>query len=126
MRTFFGVNWENPQLYHLVLNTGCVPVDTCIRVVRLLTDDPAFEANATSHGLLADKLIEARVQTVLSTSGTGIESGINIAVTAGHVVLSGVAGPGGELANVLAMIRNIDGVKDVDNRLRRNVANYGV
>ncbi len=23
MRGFFGVNWEDPLLYHVVLNTGC-------------------------------------------------------------------------------------------------------
>jgi hypothetical protein len=25
MRGFFRVNWEDPQLYHVVLNTGSVP-----------------------------------------------------------------------------------------------------
>jgi hypothetical protein len=26
MRSFFGVDWQNPLIYHLVLNTGTYPL----------------------------------------------------------------------------------------------------
>ena len=128
MRGFFGVNWENPQLYHVSLNTGCVPVDTCVRVVRLLTDDPAFTENEGSRGILADKLIEARTYAVLKVlaSDSGIGFGANVAVTAGRVVLSGHIGPGGDLDDAITKIRRIDGVKDVDNRIQRVAQHFGV
>lgn len=128
MRGFFGVNWENPQLYHVVLNTGCVPVDTCVRMVRLLTDDPAFAETEESRGVLADKLIQARVQAILRafTSDLAMGSGTDVAVTAGRVVLTGVVGPGGDLGDMVAKLRRIDGVKDVDNRIHRAAPSFGI
>ncbi len=117
MRGFFGVNWESPELYHLVLNTGCVPVDTCVRAVRLLADDPAFAESEGSRGELADKLIDARVRTVLSEMVVGTSP--NIAVSSGRVTLSGVLSAGGDLAGAVDKIRGIEGVKDVDNKVLR-------
>ena len=128
MKTFFGVHWENSQLYHLVLNTGVVPIDTCARLVRLLTDDPAFEATETSRSVLTDKLIESRVRTVLldCASETGIGGGPGVAVIAGRVTLSGVIGPADNLALALTKIRQIDGVKEVNDEVRRAAQFYGV
>ena len=37
IRGFFGVNWEDPQLYHIVLNTGSVPVEVLWRSARVST-----------------------------------------------------------------------------------------
>lgn len=117
MRGFFGVNWENPLLYHIVLNTAGVPVDTCVRTVRLLTDDPAFQENEASRALLADKLIETRVRTVVEEHSIG--SGLDIAVDKGNLTLSGVVGQGDNLFSAIEKMRQIDGVKGVDNKVHR-------
>jgi cytidylate kinase len=127
MRGFFRVSWQDPQLYHLVLNTGSVPVETCVRVVRLLTDDPAFQETEASRAILADKLIETRVRTALGAlaSERTIGTGLNIVVTAGKVTLSGVIGQGGDLASTVDKVRQIEGVKDVENNVQR-LPPYGV
>lgn len=127
MRGFFRVNWEDPQLYHVVLNTGSVPVDTCVRIVRLLTDEPAFQESESSRTVLADKLIQTRARALLGTLSEGaIGAGVDVAVTAGKVTLSGVIGQGGDLAGAVEKIRRIDGVKDVENNVRRAPIGSGV
>ena len=128
MRGFFRVNWEDPQLYHVVLNTGSVPVDTCVRIVRLLADDPAFQESDTSRAVLADKLIQTRARTVLGalTSERTIGTGLDVAVTAGKVTLSGVIGQGVDLASAVDKIRQIDGVKDVENNVHRTPIGSGI
>src|SRR5256886_3237670 len=128
MRGFFRVNWEDPQLYHVVLNTGSVPVDTCVRIVRLLTDDPAFQESEASRAILADKLIQTRARTVLGalTSESAIGLGLDVAVSAGKVTLSGVIGQGGDLASAVDRIRQIDGVKDVENNVHRAPIGSGI
>jgi cytidylate kinase len=128
MKGFFRVNWEDPQLYHVVLNTGCVPVDACVRIVRLLTDDPAFQESEGSRAVLADKLIQARARTVLDAitiEGT-IGSRLDIVVAAGKVTLSGVINQGGELANAIDKIRQIEGVKGVEDKVVRAPRASGV
>ncbi|NJO32215.1 MAG: cytidylate kinase-like family protein [Rhodospirillales bacterium] len=128
MQSFFGVNWENPQLYHVVLNTGCVPVDTCVRAVRLLTDDPAFQENEASRAVLTDKLIQARALTILDTLVPERSSGrgLDIAVAGAKVTLTGIVIGDGDLASAIDKIREIEGVKDVDNKVHRVVRNYAV
>ena len=127
MRSFFGVNWENPQLYHVALNTGSVPVDTCVRIVRLLADDPAFQESGASRAALDDKLIEVRTRAVLdaSVSDKSISRSVDIAVAGGRVTLSGVLMQSGDLEGAVEKMRQIEGVTGVANNVHR-VVNYGV
>jgi cytidylate kinase len=128
MRGFFRVNWEDPQLYHIVLNTGSVPVETCVRTVRLLADDPAFQESEASRAVLADKLIQTRARAVLGAlaSESTIGLGVDVAVNAGKVTLSGVISQGRDLAEAVDKIRQIDGVKDIENNVHRAPTGSGI
>src|SRR5437764_1045503 len=89
---------------HRYLEGGAsVPVDTCVRIVRLLTDDPAFQESETSRAVLTDRLILTRSRSVLEAlrSERNIGTGVEVAVTAGKVTLSGVIGQGGDLASAI-------------------------
>ena len=110
------------------LNTGCVPIDTCVRVIRLLTDDPVFAESEASRGVLADKLIEARARAILKSVAGNLALGgaVDVAVAGGRVVLSGAAAQGETIAELVGRIRAIDGVKDVDNQVRSVSPSYGV
>ena len=81
MRGFFGVNWEDPQLYHVVLNTGSVPADACVSIVRLLAERPEFQETEETRSVLADKLVESRVRAAL---GDAFATPIAIAVAKGR------------------------------------------
>ena len=120
VRSFFGVDWQNPLLYHLVLNTAIVPIDTCVKMVRLLAERPEFQETDETRSMLADKLVESRVRAAL---GTNSSSPITISVVKGKVTLTGTTmGPTG---NVEQLVRDIPGVTEVENRvvaLRSGVA----
>jgi cytidylate kinase len=126
MKGSFRVNWEDPQLYHVVLNTGSVPVDTCVRAVRLLTDDPAFQQTESSRAVLGDRLILARVRTLLDTlaSDGAVGTGLDIGVAAGTVTLSGVLSQGGDLAGAIEKIRQIEGVRAIQSNVVRTPSTY--
>jgi cytidylate kinase len=128
MKGVFRVGWEDPQLYHVVLNTGSVPVDTCVRMVRLLTDDPAFREGDASRAVLADKLIQARVRTVLDALAIEVisGSGLDVAVDAGQVTMTGIINQSVDLARAIDKIRQIEGVKDVQNRTIHGPSTSGV
>ena len=115
-RRFFNGNWEDPQHYHIVLNTGSIPPDTCVRSIRLLTDDPAFQETETAHAIFADKLIERRLSTLI-TRMFGAHANININVTGGDVVLDGTADFNHHLADVVKACRGVPGVKAVANNI---------
>jgi cytidylate kinase len=112
MRGFFGVNWEDPQLYHVVLNTGAVPVDACVSIVRLLAERPEFQETEETRSVLADKLMESRVRTAL---GDAFATPITIKVAMGKVTLTGTTMS--PVGNVEELVRSVPGVTEVENRI---------
>ncbi len=115
----FGVDWEDPVLYHLVLNTESVPVETCVRTVRLLTDDPAFQETEATRAALRDKLLEWSIRSTLAEAypaGAGIHN-IDVAARDGLIILSGTVGHP-QLAKAVAQtVGGLPGVTEVENRL---------
>jgi hypothetical protein len=112
IRGFFSVNWEDPLLYHVVLNTGSVPVDACVSIVRLLAERPEFQETEETRSLLADKLMESRVRAAL---GDAFGTPITIKAANGKVTLMGsTMGP---IGNVEEVVRAIPGVTEVENRI---------
>jgi hypothetical protein len=112
VRSFFGVDWQNPLLYHLVLNTAMVPIETCVKMVRLLAERPEFQETEDTRSTLADKLIESRVRAAL---GDGSSLPITISVVKGKVSLTGTMV--GSIGNVEQLVRDVPGVTEVENRV---------
>jgi cytidylate kinase len=112
IRGFFGVNWEDPQLYHVVLNTGSVPVEGCVSIVRLLAERPEFQETEETRAKLADKLIESRVRAAISGGSSSL---ITITVSKGTVTLTGTTMS--PIANVEELVKAIPGVSEVENRI---------
>ena len=119
MRGAFAVEWQDALLYHAVLNTESVPVSTCVRTVRLLADEPAFQETDATRSALMDKLIEWKIRATLAErhgASAGL-SNVDVAVRDGAVILAGtVAHP--QLAAVMAQAaQEIPGVTEVESRL---------
>jgi cytidylate kinase len=112
VRGFFGVDWQNPLLYHLVVNTSGVPIETCVKIVRLLAERPEFQDTEETRSALADKLIESRVRAAL---GDAFTTPVSISVVKGKVTLTGTTlSPVG---NIEELVRAIPGVTEVENRI---------
>jgi cytidylate kinase len=128
MRGGFGVNWQDPLLYHAVLNTGSIPIDTCVRTVRLLADDPSFQESDASRSVVVDRLIQARVRNVLDALASDVATGrgLDIAVTGGKVTLQGMVDPAVDLDGAVTKVREIDGVRDVETNVQREPRSLGV
>ncbi|NNE22202.1 MAG: BON domain-containing protein [Rhizobiales bacterium] len=118
-RKFFDADWEDPVNYHMVLNTGEVPVEACIDQVRLMTENPVFATNETSRAVIADKIIEARIRAALDADAViGIHGrSFDIEVNDGRVMLSGYASNQGQIDSVAGMLGKMDGVIDVQNEI---------
>ena len=107
-----GVDWQNPLIYHLVLNTGSIPIETCVTIVRLLAERPEFQETEETRSVLADKLVESRVRAAL---GDAFATPVDIRVEKGKVTLTGTTM--GPIGNVEEVVRSVPGVTDVVNRV---------
>ncbi len=116
--SFFGIDWENPIHYHLVINTEQVPITVSVRALRLLTDDAAFRESAATRSALADKLVEWRIRTALAErDGNASTSRLEVDVKNGFVILSGTAMHAGVATIAEQIVRDIPGVDDVETRI---------
>jgi cytidylate kinase len=124
----FGQDWRSPYSYDIVLNTGRVPIDACVRQIRLLADCPVYEATEQSRSKLNDKLIEARVRTIVHANWPDMPfgSGLSINVSEGVVTLTGVTAGSKNVSPTIEEIMEIDGVSSVKNEVLVARQGYGV
>ena len=114
----FDVDWESPLLYHAVFNTESVPVATCVRAVRLLADDPAFQETDATRAALRDKLLEWNVRSALADRHAGARLvSIDVATKDGIVILSGTVSHPQFATAVVQTVRDVPGVADVVSRI---------
>jgi cytidylate kinase len=117
LQVAYGVDWEDPLLYDMVLNTDRNSIETCVKLVRDLVECPEFRETETSRAILNDKTMEAHIRVKLSerfTIGTGV-SGVEATVSDGRVVLSGTAIHTTLAADAGSIASAIAGVKAVEN-----------
>ncbi|NKB57398.1 MAG: BON domain-containing protein [Alphaproteobacteria bacterium] len=124
----FNADWRRPENYDIVLNTGFVSVASCVSVIQQLASSPAYKETPSSRGNLIDKVIEAEVRKILDAFApdTPYGSGIDISVSKGKVVLSGVVGGTGSINGAIGRIQKIDGVTDIEDNVAFVPVNSGV
>lgn len=115
----FDGNWRDAENYDVVLNTGFLPVETCVAQLKAIAVSGLYEENELSRRLLADKSIEAEVRRLLDAyaADSNFGSGLNVGVTDGVVTLSGVINGPRNLAGTIEKVRNLKGVTAVHNNV---------
>ncbi len=116
---FFGLDWKNPLIYNIVLNTGSMPIRTCVATLTQLAADPAFQETAETRAALNDKLLEWQVRNAL-VGRQLIDFGgasVDVAVTGGAVVLTGSCYAIELKAAITKIVRDMPGVTGVEDRI---------
>ena len=119
MQQFFDTDWRDPVNYHIVLNTGALPVEACIDQVRLLTQNEMFVPSEASRAVIDDKILETSIRTSLDESERAGLHGrsFDIKVHEGKVVLSGAVASQGQIDAAHELIGGVDGVMEIQNEL---------
>ncbi len=118
MHEQFGVTWNDPSLFDMVLNTERLSVDTCVQLIRALLQRPEFAQTDASLARLQGMALSARVRAALRGQPQTHRVDVGIDSAAGRVTLSGIVVDPGEKAAVEKVAAGVDGVSAVDNRLR--------
>jgi hypothetical protein len=117
MRASFNIHDSDSLLYHIVLNTGLIPIPTCVGTICHLAKDPLFKDSAATRSAIADKLLETRVRAILVES-VGVEmASITISAVNGRIIFNGVTTSGTLRARAEKFARGSEGVHDIDNRI---------
>jgi cytidylate kinase len=118
MAEHFNVNWGDPTLYDLTLNTERTPIADCVDLVVRLSRSERFQETADSRAGLADIALQAKARAALRSSERTADVDITIAVSGGRVVLRGIVADDPEKKRVREVLAALPGVKELVDELR--------
>lgn len=118
IRAFFNVDWEDSDLYDLVINTQKISVNTGVNLILGSIQSPEIkEGEKGGERKLADLVLSQKVDFALRRMAGIGSTDIIIHVDEGVVTLEGNITSSTEKENCERTISNIGGVKRVENRL---------
>ena len=117
IRHWFQATWGNPLDYDLVLNTGCVSIESCVELIKVMVGRPEFQKTEESQRQLLNLVLESKVRLALRSNPGTEDVQISIEVDNGKVVLSGIVIDENERRACESTITKVPEVRDVDNRL---------
>ncbi|MCS7236448.1 MAG: cytidylate kinase family protein [Armatimonadota bacterium] len=117
IRQFFDVEWEDSDLYDLVINTERIGVERGCELVEHLVDSPEFQPDEASRQEVRDRSLAARVQEMLKSDDRLGHVDLHVTARQGTVTLEGVVFGPEERRVVLEVVRSVPGVAAVDDRL---------
>lgn len=119
MQRLFGIDWHDPELYSVVLNTARVPVETCVDHIARLAGSPAFAETEQSRMALMDQVIRSKVYSALDRrfGASSAALGIEAEVKDGRVVLKGALSDERLIAEAVRLMHSVPGVQGVESRI---------
>lgn len=119
IKYYFDRNWDDPIHYDLVINTSRLSEETAVKLLcEGVKDKNLAEKKGAAKNILHDLIVRKRTE-IAVLSSAGIEAHhLLIAAEDGLVTLSGHLHSEAERKEVLKIVRRVEGVKEVVDRLK--------
>lgn len=119
MERLFGIDWEDPSHYSIVLNTARVPVADCVEQIVRLTGSPAFQETTQSRSTLMDQLVLARVRFAMDQhfGPRSLQNGFEVHVFSGKVLLTGATTDDQLIVDAVRLLQGVEGVAGVETKV---------
>jgi cytidylate kinase len=118
MRQVFDVEWTDPILYDLVINTESVTVVAAARQVVTLASAPEFQPTPSGQQHLRDRALAARVRATLKAAPETGHLEVAVHATGETIELEGVVGSDSDRDGAIAVARVVPGVAAVSSALK--------
>ena len=118
MNEQFGVQWGDPVLFDMVLNTERLSVATCVEQIRNLLVRAEFTETQGSMRRLKGLALCAHVRAALSANKDTHAIDIEIECIEGCVTLRGIVADEAERSATVRVTESIAGVKSIENKLQ--------
>ncbi len=118
IRSFFNADWDDPCLYHLLINTGALPMETAVELIIKAVHSPAIQAGVERAPEEIANLILVQNTGAKLLEVLGIEvRNVEIRAEKGIVFLSGTVTSKLNKENSEKAVVGLEGVKRVENQL---------
>jgi cytidylate kinase len=113
IRYLYDVDWGDPALYDLVINTEKLATDGAVEVILGLLRRPELAATEDSRQAVRDRALASRVRAALSAHPETRKYRVNVEAEGGVIRLEGTAA----LEAATEVARGVAGVVDVKSQL---------
>jgi cytidylate kinase len=113
MRYLYDVDWSDPALYEVVLNTEKLSPDAGVELALGLLRRPELAATESARQMVRDRALASRIRTALAAHPETRKYRINVEADRGVVQLEGTAA----LERASEVARTVPGVVDVKAQL---------
>lgn len=117
-RRHFGVDWQQPENYDLVLNTERVCIERCVDEIASLIEEEHFQETPESMRVFSDLALQTHVRAALRADPRTCKMNLLITAADGRVMLSGVLEAGLDERDALDVAESVRGVAEVESQLR--------
>jgi cytidylate kinase len=118
MRYMFNIDWLEPHHWDLVINTGRFTVNQTVEMVAAIVDSGMLEPTTLDRQRLANLALASRVEATVLGDPTVWANGLKVVAQEGRVRIEGEVITEEDREAVEQIVRNIDGVRQVENDLR--------
>lgn len=118
VRQFFDVQWGDPLLRDLVINTERVSQESAVSLIVELAGQPEFQPTEDSRARLRDHSLGARIRAALRAERETMRLDLNILVEDGRVTLTGPVFSSAVKDSVERIVSRVSGVRSVKNQVR--------
>jgi hypothetical protein len=115
---FFGVDWQDPRRYDLLLNLGRMPLEAAVDRVVEEAKRPEFQPTPESEQALQDLTLKAGVEAALAVNPQTRAVNLNVLAQQGTVYVWGALPGFGIEHEVIRVVEGVPGVQDVVPDLR--------
>jgi cytidylate kinase len=112
-RLLYGVEWDDPSLYDVVLNLDRMTIDHACHAITRMVELGDFQVTPASHKAQEDLLLGSAVWIALAKNDRTKAAFVNVAADGGKVTIKGHAGSGKTVDAIPLVARGVQGVKEV-------------
>jgi cytidylate kinase len=113
VQEFFGVDWQDPRRYDLLLNLASMSLEEATQRVAEWAKRPQFQPTPASEQALQDLTVKARVEAALAVKEETRSVVLNVLVHQGTVYAWGGLPGFGLEREVMRVIEGVEGVRDI-------------
>ena len=117
VRFLFDVEWDDPNLYDVVLNVSRMSLGTACETVARLTECDAFKATTESRRAMENLTLASRVSAKLAVDPRTRDVAVGVVADGGLVTISGETRLQEVNEALQTVARQVDGVKEVRSKV---------
>jgi cytidylate kinase len=115
-RFLYGVEWQDPSLYDVVLNLDNLSVDGAVKTLVQMTQLDDFQPTDESRKAFADLFLSSAVWAALTKDPRTKGGNIRVGADDGKVLITGVAPNTRAITAIQDVAEQVDGVRELDNQ----------